>query len=69
MKFSNTERKFHPKSMTITFESQFEYDVFRDMLGYNVSIPKLVARATDKVGGINILGDLMTEFRMAMGNM
>ncbi len=37
-----TEKKFNPVIMQITFESQDEIDILKHMLGFNVTVPDAI---------------------------
>lgn len=37
-----TKPVYEPKTLKITFETEEEYEMFRDMVAYDVSIPELV---------------------------
>jgi len=63
--------EFTPKSLTMTFQTQEEYDLLHSMMGYGVSIPSLVVAygAKDFVVQTTKLAAIMRAFRLAMKEM
>lgn len=51
--------------MTVTFETVQEYNLFYEMMGYNMSVPKLTMLAVN-TNATEKLGNMMTDFRQAM---
>lgn len=65
MIFTTIEPDYRIKSMTVTFETVQEYNLFYEMMGYNMSVPKLTMLAVN-TNATEKLGNMMTDFRQAM---
>ena len=58
---TNSVPAFTPVTVSITFESKDELDVFVEMLDYNISIPELVFKKNEQVPNRTVLENIMTK--------
>jgi len=66
MIFTTTQPVFTPKTLTVTFETEEEYNVFHSMLTYNISVPRAVSVCDSDQK--RLLSTIMSNFLAAMNN-
>jgi len=64
---TSKETSFAPVKLIITLESDTEYKLFHDMMGFNVSVPEITCRGDYKTDEHkHQLRDMMSSIRNAM---
>jgi hypothetical protein len=61
-----TNVDFQPVTLQITFQTEKEIKLFKDMCSWNMTIPKLITDETEEGANYKILRDTLDNIREAL---